>query len=143
LTEDELEEIIDYCSYDVDTTIEVFQMREYNYFNVKDTLIEMLPHNLQSKAHKWNTTTISANVLMDKPSPKWSDIRLGEYDPEGDYEMLKLVPQEVVDIWQDKEQKKKSITIKEFDCDIQFGFGGLHGVHSTRQRFENVKLLDV
>lgn len=57
--------------------------------------------------------------------------------------MLKLVPQEVVDIWQDKEQKKKSITIKEFDCDIQFGFGGLHGVHSTRQRFENVKLLDV
>ncbi|EAG7024744.1 hypothetical protein IPD60_000031 [Listeria monocytogenes] len=143
LTEEELEEIIDYCSYDVDTTIEVFQMREYNYFNVKDTLIEMLPHNLQSKAHKWNTTTISANVLMDKPSPKWSDIRLGEYDPEGNYEMLKLVPHEVVDIWQDKEQKKKSITIKEFDCDIQFGFGGLHGVHSTRKRFENVKLLDV
>lgn len=143
LTEDELKEVIDYCCYDVDTTIDIFKMREYNYFNVKETLVKMLPERLHDKAMKWNTTTISANILLEKPLPKWSDIRLGEYNADGEYEMLKLVPQEVVDMWTDKSQKKKKTTIHEYGCSIEFGYGGLHGVNASRKRFENVKLLDV
>lgn len=143
LTDDELKEVIDYCCYDVDTTIDIFKMREYNYFNVKETLVKMLPERLHDKAMKWNTTTISANILLEKPLPKWSDIRLGEYNSDGEYEMLKLVPQEVVDMWTDKSQKKKKTTIHEYGCSIEFGYGGLHGVNTSRKRFENVKLLDV
>ncbi|MBC1524815.1 hypothetical protein HB884_11450 [Listeria booriae] len=142
LTDEELKEVIEYCCYDVDTTIDVFKMREYNYFNVKDTLVKMLPEKLQDRAMKWNTTTISANILLDKPMPKWSDVRLGNYDPDGEYDMLKLVPQDVVDMWTGKNKKKKT-TINEFDCSIEFGFGGLHGVNVNKKKFENVKLLDV
>lgn len=107
LTDEELQEVIEYCCYDVDTTIDVYKIREYNYFNVKERLVRMLPEKFHGKAMKWNTTTISANILLEKPLPKWSDIRLGEYDSNGDYEMLKLVPQEVVDMWMDKSRKKK------------------------------------
>lgn len=143
LTDEELQEVIEYCCYDVDTTIDVYKMREYNYFNVKERLVKMLPEKFHNKAMKWNTTTISANILLEKPLPKWSDVRLGEYDSNGDYEMLKLVPQEVVDMWMDKARKKKKTVIREFGCSIEFGFGGLHGVNTSRKRFENVKLLDV
>ena len=55
--------------------------------------------------------------------------------------MLDLVPEEVVDMWLTKD--KGSITVHEFDCAIEFGYGGLHGVHKHIKRAENVKLLDV
>ncbi|WP_254259889.1 hypothetical protein [Listeria fleischmannii] len=142
LTNEELTEVINYCGYDVDTTIDIYKMRAKDYFEIKDQLVEMLPEKLQRKAHKWNTTTISANVLLEKPLPRWSDIRLGEYDPTGNYEMLKRVPCEVADMWTGKGKKKKT-KIQKFGCSIEFGFGGLHGVNDSRKKFENVKLLDV
>lgn len=142
LTDEELKEVLDYCAYDVDTTIDIYKMRAQNYFEIKQQLVQMLPEKLQKKAHKWNTTTISANVLLDKPLPRWSDIRLGEYDPDGNYEMLKHVPEKIADMWTGKVKKKKT-KIHAFGCSIEFGFGGLHGVNDSRKQFENVKLLDV
>jgi len=56
-------------------------------------------------------------------------------------ELLELVPGEVVELWQTKE--KGSITIREFDNEITFGFGGLHGQNIKKKRFENVINLDV
>ncbi|MBW8383103.1 MAG: hypothetical protein K0M69_11360 [Youngiibacter sp.] len=38
---------------------------------------------------------------------------------------------------------KKTVTITEFDNDIQFSLGGLHGAHKWKKRIENVKVLDV
>lgn len=131
LTDDEYADVLDYCIYDVDTTIDAYKMRVNSYFAPKKSLLEMLGDD---KGKRWNTTTLSANVLLQKPLLKWSNIRIPE-------EMLELVPPEVVELWLTKE--KGSVTVKEFGCDIEFSFGGLHGVNPNAKRTENVKLLDV
>ncbi|HFI0463797.1 TPA: hypothetical protein ACGOYX_001108 [Streptococcus suis] len=142
LTEEELQETIAYCCYDVDNTIEIYKLREKSYFQPKESIIRRLPDNFQDKAMRWNTTTISANLLTNKPLDRWSDIRLGEYNKTGQYELFNRVPAEVVNHWKTKE--KGNLTIKSFGCDIEFGFGGLHGVPSNGEKvFRNVILLDV
>lgn len=131
LTDEEYADVLEYCKYDVDVTIDIYKERVDSYFKPKESLLEMLGDD---RGRRWNTTTLSANVLLDKPNPKWSNIRVPE-------EMLEMVPEDVVNLWLTKE--KGSVTIHEFDCEIEFGFGGLHGVHKHIQRAENVKLLDV
>lgn len=131
LTDQEYQDVLDYCIYDVDTTIDAYKMRINSYFKPKRSLLDMLGDD---KGKRWNTTTLSANVLLNKPLTPWSNIRVSE-------DMMSLVPPEVVDLWLTKE--KGSVTVHEFDCDIEFGFGGLHGVHRHIKRAENVKLLDV
>jgi hypothetical protein len=131
LTNEEFDEVLQYCMYDVDTTIDVFKQRVKSYFQPKKSLVDMLG---RADCQRWNTTTISANLLLKKPLPKWSGLRVPE-------EFMELVPIEVQDLWIEKE--KGSVTIEEFDNEIQFGFGGLHGAHKRIKRSENVKLLDV
>ena len=131
LTDQEYNEVLNYCMYDVDTTIDIYKIRVKSYFQPKHSLIEMLG---KKDAIKWNTTTISANLLLKKPLPKWSNIRVEE-------ELLELVPPEVRQLWLEKD--KGSVTIQEFGNEIQFAFGGLHGAHQTKKRVKDVKLLDV
>jgi hypothetical protein len=131
LTEDEFLDVLHYCKYDVDMTIDVYKMREKNYFEPKQSIIEMLGN---PNASRWNTTTLSANVLMKKPITKWSNIRVPE-------EIMELVPPHVADLWLNKD--KGSVTIEEFDNEIVFGFGGIHGQNTKKKRFENVVNLDV
>jgi hypothetical protein len=131
LTEDEFQDVLNYCMYDVDTTIEIFKERMDSYFKPKISLVEMLK---KDDAMKWNTTTISANLLLKKPNPKWAHIRVDEW-------MMDLVPSEVKDLWLTKD--KGSVTIHEFGNEIQFGFGGLHGAHTSIKKSKDVKLLDV
>lgn len=131
LTDEEYLDVLEYCKYDVDMTIEVYKKREKNYFKPKESLVKMLGND---NAAKWNTTTISANLLLKKPLPKWSDIRVPD-------ELMELVPPEVAELWRTKE--KGNITINEFDNEIVFGFGGLHGQNTKKKRFENVHNLDV
>lgn len=142
LTPSELNEAIEYCKYDVDTTIDIYKKRKKSYFLPKWSLIERLGN---INADRWNTTTISANVLSDKPLPKWASIRLHRdvrrVDDEQNIEMLKLVPEKVRELWLTKD--KGSVTIEEFGCAIEFGFGGLHGVHKKKNNVKDVKLLDV
>ena len=140
LTDKELEEVIEYCSYDVAMTAEIFKLRQKSYFDTKKDVVGMM-EKANDKAYRWNTTTISANVLLEKPLPKWATLRVPE-------EYFDLVPVEVADMWQQEnkiggERKVKKVTIQDFDNNIEFGFGGLHGVHRTQREFENVKLWDV
>lgn len=136
---DEFDEVLAYCSYDVDTTIDIFKERLNSYFQPKFSLIDMLG---KKEAIRWNTTTISANLLLDKPAAKWSNIRIDE-------ELLELVPAEVKEMWLEKAHSfnwndvKKTITTEAFNNIIQFGFGGLHGAHKHIKKVKNVKLLDV
>lgn len=142
LTESELTETIKYCSYDIDTTIDVFKMREKSYFEPKLSILNRIENIDKDKAIKWNTTSISAKMLIDKPLDLWSDIRLGEYDKNGEYELFNVAPEEVVDFWKNNEKGK--YTHAEFGCNIDFGFGGLHGVPvNNKKRYEKVILLDV
>jgi hypothetical protein len=139
LTEEEFHQVLDYCCYDVDMVVELFKMRMKSYFKPKFNLVDMYG---DEKAIRWNTTTISGNLLLKKPLPKWSNIRVEE-------EFLELVPPDVKEMWleraQDfsKKKKNKTITINEFGNEIQFGFGGLHGAHTEIKKQKNVKLLDV
>lgn len=127
----QLQETLFYCGYDVDTTIDIYKLRIKSYFQPKLSLVDMLG---KEEALNWNTTTISANLLLEKPLPKWSSIRISE-------ELLNLVPIEVRDLWLNKDSG--AVTIEEFGNEIQFGFGGLHGAHKTKKRAKNVKILDV
>ena len=140
LTEQELEEVVEYCSYDVAMTGQIFKMRQKTYFDTKQDVVGMMGKS-NPNAYRWNTTTISANVLLDKPLPKWSSPRVPEH-------MFDLVPEEVEDMWRQEyqhggERKTKKVTVREFENDIEFGFGGLHSVHRTRKEFRDVKLWDV
>lgn len=133
LTDQEYQEALDYCIYDVEQTRLIFFDRFYDYFLIKKMLVEMKP-SLPPNAYRWNTTTLIANILVDKPSVKWSSIRVPE-------ELLELVPIDVRTMWETKE--KGNITIRKYDNDIVYGFGGLHGANIKRKRFENVVNLDV
>lgn len=137
LTNKEFNEVFEYCCYDVDTTIDIYKLRENSYFKSKEILLNMLGNE---NAVRWNTTTIAANLLLKKPLPKWSSLRVPEW-------MMDLVPIDVKDMWLQVngigDPKKKATTIDEFDNKIVFSFGGLHGAHERVKRAENVKLLDV
>jgi hypothetical protein len=131
LSPDEYESVLFYCMNDVDTTVDIFKKRLKSYFMPKISLVDMLGRD---DAIRWNTTTISANLLLKKPLPKWSGLRVPEW-------MMDLVPTDVRELWLTKE--KGNVTIQEFGNEIQFGFGGLHGAHTSIKRAKNVKLLDV
>lgn len=62
LTAEEKEEVLKYCCYDVENTIEVYKLRKHSYFDTKEELVKMLGND---KVMKWNTTTISANLLLE------------------------------------------------------------------------------
>lgn len=131
LTDEEYQDVLQYCMYDVDMVVEVYKLRVKDYFEPKQSLVEMLG---KDNAKRWNSTTISANLLLDKPLPKWSNIRVPE-------EMLETVPPDVAEMWLTKE--KGNITTYEFDNEITWGFGGLHSSNTKKKVFDNVKLLDV
>jgi hypothetical protein len=144
LTDEEYEDVLNYCSYDVDMTIEVFKERYSSYFQPKFSLVDMLG---KPQSIKWNTTSISGNLLLEKPLPKWDSVRIPN-------EMWGLVPESVFDMWSKNssllnqirfknEKQLKITTIEEFGCKIDFGYGGLHGASKTIKREKNVKLLDV
>lgn len=138
LTEDELKEAMFYCEYDVDTTIDIYKLRENSYFKTKEMLVKKLGNK---KAKRWNTTTISGNLLTGKIINKWASLRVPEH-------MMEMVDPEIKEMWRQvnlfvDDLKVKTITKTMFDNDIQFGFGGLHGAPNRPIKVNNVKLLDV
>lgn len=143
LTQDEYQESLNYCRYDVDTTIDIYKKRKSSYFLPKWSLLDQMNGFGQ---HKWNTTTLSANMLTQGSKLKdWHIFKLdknansknGEYNQR----LLSLVPEPVQDLWLTKD--KGSVTVEDFGCSIEFGFGGLHGVSKKHKENEDVKLLDV
>lgn len=137
LTPEQYEEAIRYCSYDVDNTIDIFQMRKDSYFAPKQSLVKMV-----GEGEKWNTTTLSARALLGKKTLyPWWDIHLNGENID-DLSMLDLAPQSAVELWTSGKIKGK-VTVDEFGCLIEFGFGGLHGVSKTHKKVKNLKLLDV
>lgn len=133
LTKAEYEDALSYCIYDVEQTRQIFFDRFEDYFLVKQMIVNM-SSDLPPNAYRWNTTTLIANVLTTVPAAKWSTIRVPE-------EYLDLVPYEIREMWET--QDKGKITIKKFDNDFEFGFGGLHSVNTKQKKFTNVILWDV
>ena len=139
LTPAENYEVFEYCEYDVSQTAKIFKMRK-QYYKTKNDILTMLPSDLQRKAYKWNTTTIVSNILAPKRRVR-GGLMISE-------EMLDLVPLDVQNMWrelattQDYKFKKKKVTVQEAGCNIDFGWGGLHGAPLGTYEAKNVKLYD-
>lgn len=134
-----------YCNHDVDETIDVYKLRcdLDDYFQVKEELLNLCEEQGQdkSKIRKWNTTTLSSNLLAKKPLVKWAKLRVSE-----EFMRSHNIPEEVIDMWLNSNPfvpGEKSITVNAFGCQITFGSGGLHGDTGKPFRCKNVKLKDV
>lgn len=140
LTDEEKEEVLRYCRYDVESTIFIYKLREHAYFHTKQKLVEMLG---TEKAWRWNTTTISGNILLNQKLYTWEKLMI----PERFWMNVKGIPESAWEMWKSVETNPEPITkkviLKAFDCEFVFGFGGLHGVYQGRKVFHDVKLLDV
>ena len=142
LTDAEIADTWHYNAVDVDSVIDIYKLRKKRYFEAKKRLIEMLPPTTRDLAHRWNTTTIVANILSDKPVDKWASIRVPDH-------IMALAPPEVRDMWVEhtafalSKGKKPTMTIRDMGVDTVFGFGGLHAAPSGYQEFSNVILYDV
>ena len=146
LTDEEREETLEYCRHDVKATIEVYKLRKKSYFETKAGLLQMLPEDDANSAYRWNTTTLSAKVLLgDASLIQWEELRgLEKYrrNVEG-------IPSEVWDMWESCTTKDgitskgKTKTIKAYGCNFVFGMGGLHGAPSKPGRYGRCKHKDV
>lgn len=141
LTPDELQLEIDYCSYDVDSIIEIYNLRKDDYFKAKDILLTMLPEDKQEKFKKRNTTSISSNILLENKLPSWATLRIPQ-------NMMDMVPVEVAEMWEQgnlhgDNVTTKKVIIEKFDNVIEFGWGGLHGAPKKTLDVDNIFLLDV
>lgn len=145
LTDEERKETEKYCEYDVLSTIEVYKLRKKSYFETKESLLQMLP-NSTGKEQRWNTTTLSTNILLGKKSLKyWNNHRV----PDQFWRNVPGIPSDVWDMWEDslKEEnitkKGRSTTFGAYGCNMVMGMGGLHGAPAKAGRYENIKLADV
>ena len=146
LTDAEREETLKYCRHDVRATIEVYKQRKKPYFEVKKGLLDMLPEDCSPNAYRWNTTTLSATVLLGNNSlPLWQKPR----GLDAFWRNVEGIPSEVWDMWESCTteegvmSKGKSKTIKAYGCNFVFGLGGLHGAPSKPCRYGKVKHKDV
>lgn len=154
LTEEEKEIVLQYCRYDVLNTIEVFKMRKSSYFDVKDRLLEDVDGD-REKMEKWNTTTISANILMGNSRMiRWNRHKV----PMELWRNIDGIPDEVWTMWEtatDINASDEVIMGKGVSCkidafsrpgvpfEVTFGIGGLHGATKKPTKFSNVLLADV
>ena len=146
LTDEEREETLEYCRHDVRATIEVYKLREKSYFETKAGLLQMLSEDEAKSAYRWNTTTLSAKVLLgDASLIQWDELKgLEKYrrNVEG-------IPSEVWDMWDSCTTKDgitskgKTKTIKAYGCNFVFGMGGLHGAPPRPGRYGRCKHKDV
>lgn len=122
LTDDELQEVIKYCTHDVEQTTEVFLRREDD-FNAQMDLIKTfnLPLNMISLTQQ----QLTANILGCR---KYGD-RIDEFDLQI-VDCLKIEKyKHVVEWFKDKSNHNYNKKLKTDVCGIPhiFGWGGLHG----------------
>lgn len=146
LTEEEKREVLEYCRYDVTSTIRVFKERKHSYFEPKAELCRLLK-SPKEFTYCYNTTTLSAMVLTDKPVTPHTNLELIRPF----FRKVEGIPEEVWRMWDrcknedfdEVSEKDKKFKMSAFGCDFIFGFGGLHGAPSKGGIYYDVKLLDV
>lgn len=156
LTTDELEATVYYCNYDVDQTIDIYKDRIHTYFVPKINLVKRVIKDEKdfSRHLRFNTTTLVGNLFKQK---EYGNTELVGSD------VYKVVPVEVEKAWLNFKEnlfintnknneahiegEHKNISVRDLDCDIEFGYGGLHGVPVENKGniivANDVKLLDV
>ena len=147
LTDAEREEMLFYCRHDVAATVDIYNLREKSYFDTKESLLTMMPEDKRTSAARWNTTTLSANILLgDTGLVAWEKHEV----PAKYWRNVEDIPSTVWDMWEDitgsmeaVTGKGRSVKIKAYDCTFVFGLGGLHGAPDKPLVASNIKLADV
>ena len=156
LTKEELAATVYYCNYDVDQTIDIYKDRIHTYFVPKINLVKRVIKDEKDFCRylRFNTTTLVGNLF------KQDDY--GEKDLVGSH-VYNVVPAEVKKAWLNFKDNllinpnknnealivgdHKNISVRDLECDIEFGYGGLHGVPVENKGniivTKDVKLLDV
>lgn len=128
LTEDEINETIKYCRYDVDSTIAVFEKEKEEFLSVIG-LIEMFDLPLSSVSK--TKAQLSALILeAERPNEDWED----EWDIDIPENLIIEKYKHVVEWFLTDEIQKPKAKLK---CDVygvphQFGLGGIHGATTKR-----------
>ena len=141
LTEDELEEVIRYCKYDVDSTIKLYEARKEDYIDAKILISDMygVPKN---EGVGLTNAKLCARILGAKPK-KFNDER--EYVIPDNID-TGLIPEIVLNFFmliRDKSipdaklfgegKGSKGMTLKLWiktargECPVTFAWGGVHG----------------
>lgn len=140
-----------YCSIDIENTIEVYKLRKKSYFEVKESLITMLDPELQEQAMKWNTTTISAQILTSgKNTALWNKHGIPDKFWNDDFRRSSGIDEKVWEMWEAatssvEKTKGKGKSVKQatpFGVFV-FGLGGIHGAPSKPIRRGKCKHKDV
>lgn len=147
LTDAEREEMLFYCRHDVAATVDIYNLREKSYFDTKESLLTMMPEDKRTSASRWNTTTLSANILLgDTSLVAWEKHGV----PAKYWRNVEEIPSAVWDMWEDitgsmeaVTGKGRSVKIKAYGCTFVFGLGGLHGAPDKPLVASNIKLADV
>lgn len=129
LTQQELEDTIKYCCFDVDATEKLFDVRE-NYRTNKIQLGEMSGISCERALYMTNAN-LTAQYLSAKPQ-KYDDEREYRYP---DNLLKEYIPDEVFEFFNrmydksipDSEYFKSHYESKIGDCEYKLGFGGIHG----------------
>lgn len=135
LTEEEIKEIIKYCTWDVENTGEVF-MENIDTFNAFLGLIQAFPKELSIFNISDSSAQITANVLQCERQPEWNDemdfyflpcIKIDKYK-----EVVEWFSQFIGKRFESETEKRSfyketSLTINVAGVPHTFGFGGCHG----------------
>lgn len=146
LTEEELEQTIRYCAYDVDATEKLLHLRE-NYLKTKITLGQKRGLEPRKALRMTNAKLTSVYLQARKPDKPWTDERNYQYP---DKLLRQYIPQEVFDFfdrlhdpsvpnyllfggYDDHGTKHKgaALDFKIGDCECTIAYGGIHGAIPT------------
>ena len=141
LTPEELDEVIRYCKYDVDSTIKLYEERKENYIDAKALIADM--YNLPvEEAIGLTNAKLCARILGAKPQ---------KFNDERDYVVpdnidVDLIPKEILDFFMQIRDKSipdaklfgagkgsKGMTLDIIlktsygECPVTFAWGGVHG----------------
>ena len=141
LTPEELEEVIRYCKYDVDSTIKLYHERKENYIDAKALISEMYNLPVEEGIGLTNAK-LCARILGAKPQ-KFNDERNYIIPDNIDTD---LIPKEILDFFMQIRDESipdaklfgagkgsKGMTLDIIlktsygECPVTFAWGGLHG----------------
>ncbi len=141
LTPEELEEVITYCKYDVDSTVKLYQERKENYIDAKALISDMYGLD-KSEGIGLTNAKLCAKILGAKPK---------EFNDERDYVIpdnidINLIPKVVLDFFLQIRDKSipdtklfgagkgsKGMTLELWiktsygSCPVTYAWGGVHG----------------
>lgn len=140
LTEEELQGEIAYCINDVDVAVDVYNTKtRTGYFSAKENVVNeviKVEWTRWTRRSHWFLMRFTRGQLV---AQLYSGIKSTVIDWD-----MKL-PKEVVSNWQKNwyKETRPAYEMELADNKLVFGYGGLHSVHNTLQRFTNVYHIDV